>query len=98
MDEYDVLFTTGTDEHGLKVEKAAKKNNTNPKVFVDKVSQNFLNLSKKLKISNTDFVRTTEERHKKAAKNFWKLLEEKNQIYLSNYKGWYSVRDEAFYQ
>lgn len=98
LDEYDVLFTTGTDEHGLKVEKAAKKNNTNPKVFVDKVSQNFLNLSKKLKISNTDFVRTTEERHKKAAKNFWKLLEEKNQIYLSNYKGWYSVRDEAFYQ
>ena len=98
LDEYDVLFTTGTDEHGLKVEKAAKKNNTDPKVFVDKVSQNFLNLSKKLKISNTDFVRTTEERHKKAAKNFWKLLEEKNQIYLSNYKGWYSVRDEAFYQ
>ena len=67
-------------------------------MFVDKVSENFLNLSKKLKISNTDFVRTTEERHKKAAKNFWKLLEEKNQIYLSNYKGWYSVRDEAFYQ
>ena len=98
LDEYDVLFTTGTDEHGLKVEKAAKKNNTDPKVFVDKVSQNFLNLSKKLKISNTDFVRTTEERHKKAAKNFWKLLEEKNQIYLSNYKGWYSVRDEAFYK
>ena len=67
-------------------------------MFVDKVSENFVNLSKKLKISNTDFVRTTEERHKKAARYFWKLLEEKNQIYLSTYKGWYSVRDEAFYQ
>ncbi len=98
LDGYDVLFTTGTDEHGLKVEKAAKKNNTDPKMFVDKVSENFVNLSKKLKISNTDFVRTTEERHKKAARYFWKLLEEKNQIYLSTYKGWYSVRDEAFYQ
>ena len=63
LDGYDVLFTTGTDEHGLKVEKAAKKNNTDPKMFVDKVSENFVNLSKKLKISNTDFVRTTEERH-----------------------------------
>ena len=65
LDGYDVLFTTGTDEHGLKVEKATKKNNTDPKMFVDKVSENFVNLSKKLKISNTDFVRTTEERHKR---------------------------------
>ena len=98
LDEYDVLFTTGTDEHGLKVEKAAKKNKTDPKVFVDKVSENFVNLTKRLEISNTDFVRTTEERHKKAARKFWKLLEEKDQIYLSKYEGWYSVRDEAFYQ
>ena len=98
LDEYDVLFTTGTDEHGLKVEKAAKKNKTDPKVFVDKVSENFVNLTKRLEISNTDFVRTTEERHKEAARKFWKLLEEKDQIYLSKYEGWYSVRDEAFYQ
>ncbi len=98
LDDYSVLFTTGTDEHGLKVEKAAKKNNTDPKVFVDRVSENFVNLAKRLKISNTDFVRTTEERHKQAAKKFWKLLYDNNQIYLSKYKGWYSVRDEAFYQ
>ena len=98
LDDYRVLFTTGTDEHGLKVEKAAKKNNTDPKVFVDRVSENFVNLAKRLKISNTDFVRTTEERHKQAAKKFWKLLYDNNQIYLSKYKGWYSVRDEAFYQ
>ena len=98
LDEYDVLFTTGTDEHGQKVEKAAKKVNSDPKVFVDKVSENFVNLTKRLKISNTDFVRTTEERHMKAAKKFWEILKEKNQIYLSKYEGWYSVRDEAFYQ
>ena len=69
LDDYDVLFTTGTDEHGLKVEKAARKNNTEPKIFVDKVSENFINLSKRLKASNTDFVRTR-ERHKTAAKKF----------------------------
>ena len=69
LDDYRVLFTTGTDEHGLKVEKAAKKNNTDPKVFVDRVSENFVNLAKRLKISNTDFVRTTEERHKQLQKN-----------------------------
>ena len=78
--------------------KKQQKNNTDPKVFVDRVSENFVNLAKRLKISNTDFVRTTEERHKQAAKKFWKLLYDNNQIYLSKYKGWYSVRDEAFYQ
>ena len=98
LDDYDVLFTTGTDEHGLKVEKAARKNNTEPKIFVDKVSENFINLSKRLKASNTDFVRTTEERHKTAAKKILESIEKKNQIYLSKYEGWYSVRDEAFYQ
>ena len=78
------------------MKKLQKKNKTDPKVFVDKVSENFVNLTKRLEISNTDFVRTTEERHKKAARKFWKLLEEKDQIYLSKYEGWYSVRDEAF--
>ena len=77
--------------------KAANKKQIEPKVFVDKVSKNFVKLSKTLKISNTDFVRTTEERHKKAAKAFWKVLTENNQIYLSDYKGWYSVRDESFF-
>ena len=97
LDGYEVLFTTGTDEHGMKVEKAANKKQIEPKVFVDKVSKNFVKLSKTLKISNTDFVRTTEERHKKAAKAFWEVLTENNQIYLSDYKGWYSVRDESFF-
>ena len=94
----NVLFTTGTDEHGLKVEKAAKESQKDPTDFVDEVSLNFKNLSKKLEVNNTDFIRTTELRHKKSAEFFWKKLIDSNQIYLGNYKGWYSVKDESFYQ
>ncbi len=93
-----VLFTTGTDEHGLKVEKAAKNKNMSPIKFVEQVSTNFKDLSKKIELSNTDFIRTTEDRHKKSAQAFWKILSKNNQIYLSKYKGWYSVKDESFYQ
>ena len=60
----NVLFTTGTDEHGLKVEKAPKNKGKTPKDFVDMVSKNFKTLSKALKATNTDFIRTTEHRHK----------------------------------
>ena len=95
---YSVLFTTGTDEHGLKVEKAAKRNQKPTQIFVDEVSSNFKKLTKTLNVCNTDFVRTTEERHKESARTFWRKLEEKNYIYLSKYKGWYSVKDETFYQ
>ncbi len=94
----NVLFTTGTDEHGLKVEKAAEKKGMSPKKFVDMVSKNFQDLTKKINISNTDFIRTTENRHKESVKKFWKILEGNNQIYLSKYKGWYSIKDESFYQ
>lgn len=93
-----VLFTTGTDEHGLKVEKAAKNKGKTPKDFVDIVSENFKNLSRSLKATNTDFIRTTEPRHEKAATFFWKKLCENNQIYKGKYHGWYSVKDESFYQ
>ena len=88
----NVLFTTGTDEHGLKVEKASLTKKMTPQSFVDKVSKNFLDLTKKLEISNTDFIRTTEERHKSSAKKFWNILSENNQIYLSKYEGWYSIK------
>jgi methionyl-tRNA synthetase len=98
LDGENVLFTTGTDEHGMKVEKAAKNKKKPPQEFVDKVSKNFKELAKKLNISNTDFVRTTESRHKSSATFFWNELKKNNQIYLSMYKGWYSVKDESFYQ
>jgi len=98
LNDYEVLFTTGTDEHGLKVEKAANSKGINVKDFVDSVSKNFKSLTKKLQLSNTDFVRTTEPRHKNAALFFWDELVENDQIYLSKYKGWYSIKDESFYQ
>ena len=93
----DVFFLTGTDEHGQKVEKAAKNANLDPKIFVDKLSINFEKLVSDLGCDITDFIRTTEERHIKSAQALWNKLVEKDQIYKSYYEGWYSIRDEAFY-
>ena len=97
MDGYNVHFLTGTDEHGLKIQRAAKANNIEPLKFCDKISQTFRDLSKTLNLSNTDFIRTTEERHKKTVQHLWSELEKNGDIYLSKYSGWYSVSDEAFY-
>ena len=97
IDGYTVHFLTGTDEHGLKIQRAAEKNNTDPLVFCNKISQTFRDLSKKLNLSNTDFIRTTEDRHKKTVQHIWSELEKNDNIYLSKYAGWYSVSDEAFY-
>ena len=94
---YDVFFLTGTDEHGQKIERAAKKNNMEPLKFCDEISKTFMDLTKTLNLSNDDFIRTTELRHKKSATNIWNILEKKGEIYLSKYSGWYSVSDEAFY-
>ena len=90
-------FLTGTDEHGLKIQRASEEKGLDPKNFCDELSKTFRNLSKTLNLSNTDFIRTTEDRHIKSVQNLWKILEKKNQIYLSKYSGWYSVSDEAFY-
>ena len=97
IDGYDVHFLTGTDEHGLKIQRASEKKNIDPLIFCDEISQTFRDLSKTLNLSNTDFIRTTEERHKKTVQHIWALLEKNDDIYLSNYSGWYSVSDEAFY-
>ena len=94
---YNVFYLTGTDEHGQKIERAANINKKNPQDFCDDISQIFKDLTKTLNLSNNDFIRTTETRHKKSAINVWKILEEKKEIYLSKYSGWYSVSDEAFY-
>ncbi len=93
----NVFFLTGTDEHGLKIQRAAEKKGMNPKDFCDEISITFRDLSKTLNLSNNDFIRTTEQRHFKSVENLWKILEKKNEIYLSKYSGWYSVSDEAFY-
>ncbi len=92
-----VFFLTGTDEHGQKIQRAAEKKNMEPKEFCDEISKTFFDLSKTLNLSNDDFIRTTEERHKKSVAHLWNILEKKNEIYLSKYSGWYSVSDEAFY-
>jgi methionyl-tRNA synthetase len=97
MSGYEVKFLTGTDEHGQKVEQSALKQNLLAKDFADVMSKNFYKLSKSLNLSNDDFIRTTEERHKKSAIALWSRLVEEGYIYLGKYCGWYSTRDEAFY-
>jgi methionyl-tRNA synthetase len=97
LEGYNVNFLTGTDEHGLKIQRAAELQNKDPKDFCDEISQNFIELAKKLNLTNTDFIRTTENRHKETVSKLWNILEEKKEIYISKYSGWYSVSDEAFY-
>ena len=94
---YKVFFLTGTDEHGLKIQRAAEKNKKKPLEFCDEISQTFKELSKTLNLSNNEFIRTTELRHHESVKKLWNILEKKGEIYLSQYSGWYSVSDEAFY-
>jgi methionyl-tRNA synthetase len=97
IDGYKVYFLTGTDEHGLKIQRAAEKKGVETLKFCNEISQTFRDLSKTLNLTNTDFIRTTEERHKKSVQSLWKELEKNEDIYLSKYSGWYSVSDEAFY-
>ncbi len=103
LDGCKVMFLTGTDEHGQKVEKSADAAGTPPKEFTDKGSQNFRDLAAAMNISNDDFIRTTEPRHYAASQGIWKAIASRqspkgrDNIYLGKYAGWYAVRDEAFY-
>ncbi len=97
IDDFQVHFLTGTDEHGLKIQRSAEKVEQDPQKFCDQISKTFRELSETLNLSNTDFIRTTEQRHKKTVQYLWNELEKNDDIYLSNYAGWYSVSDEAFY-
>lgn len=97
LDGNNVKFTTGTDEHGQKILCSAEKNNISPKEFVDRNSNFFLSLMEALNINYSDFIRTTESRHKRAVQYLWQELEKKGFIYLGKYSGWYAERDEAFY-
>ena len=91
-----VLFLTGTDEHGQKVEKAAASASMPPQQFADNVSQHFQKLIDCLNFSPDDFIRTTEARHKRGATALWQRLVDEGAIYLDQYRGWYAVRDETF--
>jgi methionyl-tRNA synthetase len=97
LDGFDVFFLTGTDEHGQKVEAAARDAGTDPQNFVDQVAADFADMARRMNISHDDFVRTTQPRHKAAAQALWRKLNEAGMIYLGAYEGYYAVRDEAFY-
>jgi methionyl-tRNA synthetase len=97
LEGYNSFFLTGTDEHGQKVEKSALARDKNPQEFCDEVSTKFRELTTILNLSNDDFIRTTEDRHKRGAQAFWQKLEAKGWIYKDVYEGWYALRDEAFY-
>ena len=97
IDGFNVYFLTGTDEHGLKIQRAAEQKGLDTLEFCNQLSETFRDLSKTLNLSNTDFIRTTENRHIKSVQNLWNELKKNDDIYLSKYSGWYSVSDEAFY-
>ena len=98
LEGYNVHYLTGTDEHGLKIEREAKKNNKDTKAFCDEISVKFKDLTRILNLSNDDFIRTTEKRHYKSVEEIWNRLIDSKDIYLGKYSGWYSISDEAYYE
>jgi methionyl-tRNA synthetase len=92
----EVFFLTGLDEHGQKVKQAAEKRELTPQAHCDDLAPRFLNLWKKLDIQNDDFIRTTQERHKKIVQLVLQKVYEAGDIYVDEYEGWYSVAEERF--
>ncbi len=97
LDGKDVFFLTGTDEHGLKMQQTAVAEGITPRALADRNSQRFRDLVAALGCSNDDFIRTTEARHHRACQEIWRRMEAAGDIYLDTYSGWYSVRQEAFF-
>jgi methionyl-tRNA synthetase len=97
LDGYDVLFLTGTDEHGMKMLQTAGKEKLSPRELVERNVPRFKAMVARLNCSNDEFIRTTEERHHRASAGIWERMSAAGDIYLDKYSGWYSVRDEAYY-
>jgi methionyl-tRNA synthetase len=97
IDGFDVFFMTGTDEHGLKIQQTADRNGTTPKAFVDEMAAKFKAMADRLNCSYDRFIRTTDPDHLPSTHELWRRMEQAGDIYLSKYSGWYSVRDEAYY-
>jgi methionyl-tRNA synthetase len=93
----DVFFLTGTDEHGLKMAQTARERGLEPAALASEMSSLFKAMHDRLDISYDHFIRTTEAAHHRASQAIWKSMEAKGDIYLGRYEGWYSVRDEAYY-
>ena len=94
---YDVMFLTGTDEHGQKIEQKAAAEGITPKEYVDKIVANFRNLWKLMNISNDRFIRTTDDFHVKAVQKIFRALYDKGDIYKGKYEGWYCTPCESFW-
>src|SRR3954462_10557070 len=97
IDGYDVFFLTGTDEHGLKVQQTATREGKSPKAFVDEMAAKFRAMGERLNCSFDRFIRTTDADHLASTQELWRRMQANGDIYLSKYTGWYSVRDEAYY-
>ena len=95
LDGFDVHLSTGTDEHGIKVARTAKRENIAVEQFSDLISQRFHDMSDEINMSYDDFIRTTEKRHIISAQEFWKMLK-KEDVYKNVYSGWYSAQDEEY--
>ena len=93
----DVRFQTGTDEHGLKMAQTARGQGVEPKAFADKMSDIFQQMCDHLEVSYDRFIRTSEPDHHRASQAIWNAMAERGDLYLGRYEGWYSVRDEAYY-
>ncbi len=97
LDGRDVFFLTGTDEHGLKMQQAAAAEGLTPQALADRNSERFRAMMRALDIAYDDFIRTTEPRHHRSSEEIWRRMEKSGDIYLAKYAGWYSVRQEAYF-
>jgi methionyl-tRNA synthetase len=97
LDGYDVFFLTGTDEHGQKMQQTATRAGVTPRELLDRNVPRFKAMVARMNCSNDDFIRTTDERHHRSSAAIWERMAKAGDIYLSKYSGWYSVRDEAYY-
>ena len=97
LDGRDVFFLTGTDEHGIKMLQTAAKENVTPRELVERNVPRFQAMVKRFNCSNDEFIRTTEARHHRSSEAIWQRMQAAGDIYLDKYSGWYSVRDEAYY-
>ena len=94
----DVRFQTGTDEHGLKMAQAARSEGVEPRALADKMSLLFQDMCDTLNVSYDRFIRTSQPDHYRASQAIWTAMAERGDLYLDRYEGWYSVRDEAYYE
>ncbi|MBM3519657.1 MAG: methionine--tRNA ligase [Alphaproteobacteria bacterium] len=97
LDGFDVLFVTGMDEHGQKMQQTAAREGLTPEALADRTAAEFEAMGELLNARADDILRTTSERHKVSVQEIWRRMEANGDIYLSKYAGWYSVRDEAYY-